>query len=220
MSKLMMDKVLRILSPQLDESSLSRVFRHNEEHDCGALTAFRIYTDDSRTETYTKPENIKRNKSLYSKLLTLGREYSITTLKGKYVEGGTSTTETSFFVVDIKDTGKLKKDLMKLGEEFEQDSILFIPKGSVDGKDKPYLIGTNHSKYNDIGYHTEHPYDKARFGVGGIYSSYVNGRPMIFERVGIEDITLSRSMNVWTINKWSKQDWRELELSEHDKNRY
>lgn len=220
MSKLTLEQIVNIIQPPLDETSLSRVYRHNESHDCGVITAFRIYTDDNRDKTYTKDENIKRNKSLYSKILSLGRGYSVTTLKGKYVEGGTSTTETSFFIVDIKDENMLKQDLMKLGEEFDQDSILFIPRGSVDNKNKPYLIGTNHSKYNDIGYHDYHSYDKARFGVGGVYSSLINGRPMIFERVGIEDITLSKSMNVWTISKWSKQDWKDLVLTEHDRTRY
>ena len=47
--------------------------------------------------------------------------------------------EHTYFIVDSEDTGNLEKDLRSLGEEFDQDSILFIPKGG----EKSTLFGTN-----------------------------------------------------------------------------
>jgi hypothetical protein len=130
----------------LNESSLSRVWRHNEEHDCAAMTAFRKARDCGKGEEYTKKENKARNKSLLSKLKSKG--YSVTSLKGKYPEGGVEGKEESFFIVDINDRGDLLKDVKMLGEMFEQDSVLFIPKGAINNTADAYLIGTNNCENN------------------------------------------------------------------------
>ena len=45
----------------LNESSLSRLWKHNEEHDAGALTAFRKGSECGTGETYSKKENTQRN---------------------------------------------------------------------------------------------------------------------------------------------------------------
>ena len=69
------------LSTYLKESSLSKVFRHNEKHDCGALTAFRKARDCGDGIVYTKAENKKRNISLETKLQSIG--YDIIKVGGK-----------------------------------------------------------------------------------------------------------------------------------------
>lgn len=104
--------------------SLSRIFDHVNKYDTGMLTAFR--------NEFKRAENLKRNKKMLAQLLQLG--YSVTKVSGVFVENFQSefakkVKENSFFVADYKNTGKLKQDLIALGEEFDQDCILFVPKG-------------------------------------------------------------------------------------------
>ena len=75
----------------LNESSLSRLWKHNEEHDCGAMTAFRSYNNcgyidgDESNEPcpgsdepvkLVKKEKMKANLALASDLKSAG--YNIT----------------------------------------------------------------------------------------------------------------------------------------------
>ncbi len=183
----------------LTESSLSRLWEHNESHDCGVITAFRNYTncgymdtdepcfDNKPPEKISKSENSKRNKALMADLIKDGFKGS-TKLVGSYPEGGKQTKEISYFVVDLEDIGDLRKILMKLGHKYDQDSILFIPKGSIQGLDKAFLIGTNKCPNNDIKTGETMIFNKGRVGYESpFYTSYVNGRPMIFEMVSCSD---------------------------------
>tara|TARA_Y100000004_G_scaffold70980_1_gene79804 strand:- start:42 stop:677 length:636 start_codon:yes stop_codon:yes gene_type:complete len=163
----------------LNESGLSRVYRHTREHDYGLITAFRYAPDCGEGTPYTKRENMQRNTSLLAKLRAEG--YSVTKIKGSYIEnyGDKSLErevgENSFLVIDINDKGNLKKTLMKLGEEFEQDSIIFGLKGS-----RADLIGTNKCPKGYPGYHKIDPQGGALFGKTGEFMSRVKGRPFIF----------------------------------------
>jgi hypothetical protein len=193
----------------MNESSLSRVYSMNEKYDCGAMTAFRSAQDCGDGQPYTKKDNKKRNKSLLSKLLSKG--YSVTKLMGKYPEGGKESKEISYFIVDIKNSGNLLNDMKKLGEEFEQDSILFIPKGTVNNNDKAFLIGTNHCKNNFLGYGQKHLFDGGKFGKSSkIYTSYVNGRPFIFEEYGEKMSPPASGMGWWYLNIVAGKDWKEF----------
>ena len=177
----------------LVESSLSRLWKHNEEHDCGVITAFRNYSncgytdnnepcfDDNPPVKISKVENGRRNKALKAELIQTGFKGS-TKLVGSYPEGGKQSKEISYFVVDLDDSGTLKDVLVKLGKKYDQDSILYIPKGSVKGNDKAYLIGTNNCPNNDIKIGKTMVFNKGKVGYESpFYTSYVNGRPMIFE---------------------------------------
>jgi len=144
----------------------------------------------------------------------LSKGYGATKLKGEYPEGGVKTKEESFFIVDNNDTGNLESDLKKLGEEFEQDSILFIPKGSIQGESKAYLIGTNHCENNWLGYGK-----KEIFGKGGklgysspIYTSFVNGRPFIFEDVDMTNLNPQSGFGNWSVQLCAKKNWQDIEL--------
>lgn len=193
----------------LTESSLSRIWKHNEEHDCGALTAFRAARDCGNGKPYKAEENKARNKSLLSKLKS--KKYGVTRLKGYYPEGDKDVKEESFFVVDIKGTGNLLSDLKELGEEFEQDSILFIPKGSIKGEDKAFLVGTNRCENNWLGYNEREIFNKGRIGYSSpIYTSYVNGRPFIFEECGNDVLNPGNGMGWWALSIASKKDWKEF----------
>ena len=96
---------------------MDKKIKPSEEHDYGTITANRYAPDCDEGTPYTKKENQQRNKSLLSKLRAKG--YGITAIKGTY------------FVADLQDKGRLKKDLLALGEEFEQDSIIFGAKGKA-----------------------------------------------------------------------------------------
>ena len=147
---------------KLNESSLSRVYRHNLLHDCGALTAWRKAEKCGDGRPYTHAQNVQRNRSLLAKLKARG--YGVTTLHGRYPEGGRITTEESYFVVDLDDTGTLETELRALGVQFDQDSVLIIPKGAVAGQAKAFLLGTNRCPGNWIGFGTKEFFYQGKFG--------------------------------------------------------
>jgi len=175
------DEIALCEQNELNETSLSRVWRQTQKFDSGTITAYRGARDCGEGKPYTKEENKKRNSILRSKLLNLG--YSLTKVKGTYIENYGSDNEKpvkeeSFLVVDVNNSGKLKKDLMKLGEEFEQDSITYSkPSGEY------YLIGTNKCPNGYPGYHKEIKLGKSMFGKKGEFYSRVNKRPFVFESI-------------------------------------
>lgn len=168
----------------LNESSLSRVWRQTQEHDSGTISAYRSAKECGEGEKYAKVENKKRNNILASKLKIMG--YGITKVKGTYIENYGSDNEIpvkeeSFLVVDINDKGSLKRDLVELGDMFEQDSITFSkPSGEY------YLISTNRCSNGYPGFGrigVEKKLGKSMFGEKGQFYSMVNGRPFIFESI-------------------------------------
>jgi len=202
----------------LTESSLSRIWRHNEKYDCGVITAFRQYTNcgymenaepsfsDKQPVKISKSENNKRSKALMADLIKEGFSGSIK-MVGTYPEGGVPVKEISFFVIDSKQTGKLKNVLIKLGKKYDQDSILYIPKGSIKGEDKAYLIGTNKCPNNDIKIGQTMVFNKGKIGYDSpFYTSYVNGRPMIFEMTTtIDGLGFSSGSNAIMASYYSKE---------------
>lgn len=162
----------------ISESSLGRIYAATQKHDYGTITAFRYAPNCGTGTPYSFKENQQRNKSLLAKLKSAG--FGVTSIKGSYIENyGTSDArevgENSFLVVDIQDRGNLKSVLLALGEEFEQDSIIFGQAGSVGT-----LIGTNHCPGGYPGYHKEAVQGGAIFGKSGEFMSRVNGRPFVF----------------------------------------
>ena len=160
---------------QLRESSLSRIWRHTQEHQSGGITAFR--------PEFTKSENLARNKQMLAYLMNKG--YSVTTVKGSYVENKGApterrTSETSFFVVDMKDSGNLEKDLIKLGKKYDQESVLVVPKGGKNA----YLVGTTKRDNAWPDYGKKEVVGSSKFGrVAGEFLSTVRGRDFAFEWV-------------------------------------
>lgn len=191
------------------ESSLSRVWKHNEEHDCGAMTAFRVAPNCGEGTPYTSKENKARNKSLLAKLKSIG--YGVTKLHGVYPEGGETKKEESFFIVDLQDAGKLEQHLKEFGDMFDQDSVLIVPKGAIKGDAKAYLLGTNKCKNNWLGYGKKEPFAKGKLGVESpIYTSKVNGRPFIFETVSNDVLNAGNGFGVWAMHLIAEKDWTEL----------
>lgn len=193
----------------INESSLSRLRSHMLEHDSGTITVFRSAEDCGRGEKITKKQNKARNKILLANLRKEG--YSITKVKGASIENyGTEDArevgEEVFFVVDINDKGNLKKKLMQLGEEFEQDSILFIPKGAEKGM----LIGTNHCPNGYPGYHKIETLKHPIFGKSGEFMTRVNGRPFVLDNITEEVLNLNTNNAKWGNSILANKDWKKL----------
>ena len=206
----MKNKIVEKIDEYLNESSLSRVWRHNEKYDCAAMTAFRKARECGEGEVYTNKENKARNKSLLAKIQAKG--YGATSLSGAYPEGGKVTKEISFFIVDLNETGNLQKDLVKWGKEFEQDSVLFIPKGAIQNKVKAFLIGTNNCPNNWLGMGKKEIFNKGgKLGYSStVYTSYVNDRPFIFEDVECNHYPPGNGYGYISLNKVAEKDWVEL----------
>lgn len=188
----------------LSESSLSRVWRHVTKHESGTISAFRGFEGcgDDDSKPVTKSQNRKNNSILKKKLLSMG--YGVTKINGVYIENyktpnAVRVREESFLVVDLKDKGRLEKDLVKLGQEFNQDSITFSkPNGDY------YLVSSNTCPdgfpgNGKIGVRMK--LGKPLFGKDGEFYSTVNGRPFVFEN-------MNPSMN--TIKNYSISEIRSI----------
>lgn len=193
----------------INESSLSRIYRQNILHDCGAMTAWRKAEDCGQGRVYTHQENAQRNRSLLAKLIARG--YGATTLHGRYPEGGHITTEDSYFIVDMDDQGTLEHDMRAWGAQFDQDSVLIIPKGTVEGKSKAFLLGTNTCRGNWIAYGAKEVFNHGKFGYDSkIYTSYVNGRPFLFEEIGVQSVSPNTGFGWWAVHRMANKPWTEL----------
>lgn len=189
------------------------------EHDTGFITAFRGARDCGQGEEYTKRENLQRNTSLKSKLQRM--RLGVTVVKGSYIENYGSKDakevgEQSFFVVDLGDGGKLEKILRDLGEEFEQDSILYIPKGAETG----ILIGTNRCPNGYPGYGKKIKMKNPVFGQSGEFMTRVNGRPFILKE-DVQELSAPQGMmGKWGCKVISEKHWSEIEMNQEDIDRW
>ena len=204
---------------QLNESGLARLSKHMEEHDCGTITAFRSKEgcagpDDKQ---YSRSDNQKRNKQLYANLQMMG--YGVTAVHGAYIENyGTSNAkevrENVYFVVDMKDKGKLRDDLENLGNKYQQDSILFIPKGGEGS----ILIGTNDCKDSYPGLGKEIKFNDRKMGKGGEFMTKISGRPFMFEETLLETVVednyfqYANIMGKWATKAIATGDWKDIDV--------
>ncbi len=189
----------------MNEAKLSRLVKHMDEHETGMLTAFR--------GEFSKKDNKKRNASLLMKLQNKG--YGVISVKGSYIENYGSSDEKEvgenvFFVIDLKDKGNIKKDLKKLGEEFDQDSILYIPKGGGSSD----LIGTSKRDQSFPGYGKTVKNSKRMMGSTGQFFTRIKGRPFTFaESLVYEEFELKDDIN-WKMgrNKGASMHWSKLDI--------
>lgn len=184
---------MEYIKNEINESSLSRIWNQVQEHDSGTISAFRYSKEcNGEGEVYTKKENKDNSYILRSNLLKLG--YSVTKIFGVGLENYKSDNEIevqeeSYIVIDIEDKGKLKADLIKLGEKFNQDAITFQEKGG-----DYYLISSNHCTKSYPGFGKigkEVKLGKPIYGKKGEFFSKVNGRPFVFESLKSVPVTLS-----------------------------
>jgi len=177
------NKIINEAYQSMYESGLSRVYKHAQKHSIGTITAFRAKTECNLGEIIPKKENRRRNAILRAKLFKAG--YGVTSIDGAWIndyKGGNRvpSKEESFLVVDLKDKGTLKADLIKFGIMFEQDSIVY----SEAGSDKFILISSNTCENGEPGggkIGVEVKLGKFKGGKDGEIFSTVNGRPFLFE---------------------------------------
>ena len=157
----------------LEESSLSRLWSKHQESDAGTISAYR--------GERTKSENQSLNRALSAALV--GKGYSVTSITGIFIENQgmpneKKVKEQSFIVFDRNKTGKLKNDLIVLGEKFEQESITYW---NVK-ENKYYLIGTTRNP-SDYGpkYKEEKVLGRPMFSKTGECYSTVSGRPFTIQ---------------------------------------
>ena len=155
----------------LSEGGLSRLLGHIQEYESAIISAFR--------NEYSNKENYERSRKLKAQLLSQG--YGVTKIKGSYIENfdtpeAIEVVEQSLFVSNRSDDSGFKNNISNLGKEYEQDSVLFIPKGGKNA----FLYGTRES--NDFP-----PLDQAievgniKMGEESEFMSRVGGRPFIFK---------------------------------------
>lgn len=163
----------------IEESSLSRIWSATQQHVSGGITGFR------GSDTYAQNVAKNRNILIYLK----GKGYSVTKVKGSYIEDKGSDKEnevgeSSFFVVDMHDTGHLKQDLISLGKLYDQDSVLIVPKGGQNA----YLVGTSKRDTAYPSYGKEQVLGNGVYGkVAGQFLSRVRGREFAFEEIEYPD---------------------------------
>ena len=173
-----------------------------EEHDCGTISGFR--------SEYTKKENLQRNKSLLAKLQSKGLQ--VTEVDGVYIENIKTSNEIevkekTFFVVDSKDKGNLEDVLKLFGKEFEQDSIMIIPKG---GKIS-YVCGTKDGVWPGFGERVKFPNRKT--GSKEEFMAKIRGRPISFLECALKEYATPQGYTtMMTLNYFSKKDWRDLNV--------
>ena len=161
------------------ESSLSRIYGKTVEHVCGGISGFR---DDNARRV-----NLRNNREIAAYLQHRG--FSVTKVIGSYIENtGTDneveTNEESLFIcndkIDGDDFGELEKDLRKLGELYNQDSVLIVP---VGGR-KAYLVGTTHRDGVTPAYGEHEIMGDGRYGkVSGPFRSKIRGLEFAFETI-------------------------------------
>ncbi len=184
------------------ESSLSRVHAKMQENITGTITAYR--------GEYTKRENQQRNKSLVAKLMAKG--YSVTAIRGSYIENYESddareVSEHSFFVSprQPQQNETLEHDLIELGKEFDQDSVLIIK----DGKGE--LVGTSKRENAWPSYGSRESVGGFKGGKAAEFMSRINDRPFTFSESYEHPATINGIMGLKIL---AKKDWWDIELSD------
>jgi hypothetical protein len=210
----------------LNESSLSRIHQHTQEHETAIITAYRNNPSDD-PNNYCLPDgvldseqyegsvnriNIRRNRELHAELLNFNRlsdveggehkDYGVTKIIGTYVENygdperEVEVKEVSFLVTNLKDSNYFKQDIIELGKAYCQDSIAFIPKGGKGA----YLVGTNNSDFP--GYGEEVTVGDFRPGQEAEFMSRIRNRPFTLGEVKNMETYKDLSINAkWAVAK-------------------
>ena len=174
----------------------------------GVITAFCDYIIEHNQRYYlTRNENLARNKVLRAKLQYKG--YQLAIIKIGYIKHSWNNNPKidGFFVINKlvgNDCGKLEQDLVKLGEEFNQDSIISKQFGKYPNKihmHNPEEEGQGIERSSFIG-----SKDKLRLN-----SLFALVRDKSFKINSIEEVLLSGTINGRLgIKLLSEKNWRNL----------
>lgn len=189
-----LNELKKVVRQVIQESSLSRVYQHIEQHDCAIITAFRNNPSEHDSCVHEAPstyqgENLKpidinklNNRDLKATLLKLG--YGVTAVDGTFVENfdtpeAVEVKEDSLFVVNLTDDPSFYDQIKNLGKKYCQDSVLIVPQGGKDVK----LYGTNNSQFP--GLDQEVSIGNFVYGKSAQIMTKVNNRP-ITTKEGLE----------------------------------
>lgn len=178
-----MGNFIEYLMTEAANKSLSRLYTHTLDRNIGIVTAFRgndLPLSDNRALNNKLEADIKRSGFGYFKM------------KGRYVKNfgtpdATPSDEESFLIIgkNGNDSGNLLSFLKKMGEKYQQESILYKPFDSTDAR----LVGTSHTsdflKFGQVmSVGTWHPNRAGEF-----HSVMKGGRTFAFEeKVMIESL--------------------------------
>jgi len=157
---------------QLNETSLSRIYSGMNKYETGFVTGYQ------RENTYK--ENLSANQGLYAQLAVLG--YQAIRVRGQWTyhlgkPDEANIKETSFFVLDHKETGQLKQHLAVLAKQYGQESVLHLKRGGEEG----VLIGTRGEENDWPAFGEEEAIHTRGLGVDGEIKTIVNGRPITYQ---------------------------------------
>ena len=175
----------------LTESGLSRLYQHMMEHDSAIISAFR--------NEYTNKQNYERSRELKAQLLSAG--YGVTKIDGSYIENfetpeAIEVSEQSLFISNRGGAADFINEIARLGEEYEQDSVLIIPEGGQDA----YLLGTRQG--NDFPpFGQQITVGNVKMGGEAEFMSRVKGRPFVFDEPVVETYEKLSKNSRWAVKK-------------------
>lgn len=146
----------------LFESNINRISMWIQEKEIAGITGWRTKIEnvvpnagnqqdiENNGKFLATQEKKARNRQLKASLL--GLKYGVTAIKGKFWENyGTNNeievNEDSFLVVNLNDDPNFYHNIFRLGTYYNQDSILYKEKNTLDA----YLVGTNNSEWPGYG---------------------------------------------------------------------
>jgi|GEM_PF-2779777 len=149
-------------SNSIMESNINRVTKWIEEKEISGITGWRNQIENVVENCGNKwdLENVgvklttrqkkERNRELKASLF--GLKYGVTSIVGTFWENYNTkkqreVIEESFLVLNLNDDPNFYNNLFKLGVYYNQDSILYKPKDSLEG----YQVGTNKSEWPGYG---------------------------------------------------------------------
>ena len=175
----------------LTESGLSRLYQHMMDYDSAIIPAFR--------NEYTNKQNYERSRELKAQLLSAG--YGVTKIDGSYIENfetpeAIEVSEQSLFISNRGGAADFINEIARLGEEYEQDSVLIIPEGGQDA----YLLGTRQG--NDFPpYGQQITVGNVKMGGEAEFMSRVKGRPFVFDEPVVETYEKLSKNSKWAVKK-------------------
>ena len=197
------NNILNSKNKNLNESNINRMLHWLKGCDCAFITAFRKEFKDIRDKdaTYFGPngdweegkkfsheENRQKNKLMVAELLQLG--YGVTKVQGVYPETPKTNDapitdnediEESYLVVNRHNDENFLKNLQRIAEFYNQDSIYYKEAGAEEG----HLIGTNGCGWPE--YHEKGSGSKLHLDTGSNYMSRLGNKAFSFASADSEE---------------------------------
>ena len=197
------NNILNSKNKNLNESNINRMLHWLKGCDCAFITAFRKEFKDIRDKdaTYFGPngdweegkkisheENRQKNKLMVAELLQLG--YGVTKVQGVYPETPKTNDapitdnediEESYLVVNRRNDENFLKNLQRIAEFYNQDSIYYKEAGAEEG----HLIGTNGCGWPE--YHEKGSGSKLHLDTGSNYMTRLGNKTFSFVSADSEE---------------------------------